>query len=166
MARSVGFDMGGVLGPQLSERKLPDGGYGLSPGPLPGSELIEEIVEALHGKNVYIVSRASSSAKVASNWAWLWHWLRAELADVPATNIFIFDAPRSEKGVIVESLGLAAMVDDRYEVLVDMPPGVDLICFCPVAEERTKFAPRLGGRTVKELHTWRELADHIISTYR
>lgn len=161
--RKIGIDIGGVLGPQLKERAQADGTISLEPGPQPGAQNgISALIEALGGEKIFIVSRASSSAKVAANWQWLWHWFLKFIPDLPATNIVIFDAPRSEKGKIVERLGLTTMVDDRYEVLVDMPEGVELIVYCPVPEERERFSDKLNGRAVKEVFSWEELVNYLL----
>lgn len=151
------FDIGDVWGPDLKARALPNGKFRLDLGPNPGAlELLHRIHE-LHGPDAFgCVSRASSSTKVAANWAWLWEWKFFETG-LMAKNVDIFDDDRVSKGWRVANVGGKRLVDDRYECLASTEPDVELVAYCPKAEERDEFKHLLGGRQVTEVWSFQEL---------
>lgn len=145
----IALDIGGVLGPSLRERESLDGTYSLQPGPSEGDRLAIMNLLFSGDAEVYIISRASSSEKVAANWAWLWEHFRD--LPIPAANIHIFDGPRGKKAELVRAIGIEVVVDDRYEVLAAMPSGVKLFAYNPDPEEERMFGQGVNAQKVESL---------------
>lgn len=160
--KRVAFDIGGVIGPTLKERRLPGGGFSLEPGPKPGAIEVVRRCVAKHGaKNCFIISRVSKEAMVEAKWAWLRRWNFIDKTGFLRENIIIYCGLREHKAVIARQHGITLMVDDRPEVLLAMPPGIELVAF---AQDEVRFFDEvlrsnlLSGRHITGATTWDALA--------
>jgi len=126
----IAVDIGGVLGPKLSQRLNEDGTYDVAAAPFFDAQSVLSAWAWENGVEVFIVSRATTVEKMVANWAWLWKHFRSILP-LAAENIFIYVGERSYKAELVKRLGIDVVIDDRVEVLGSMPPGTRLFAFNP-----------------------------------
>lgn len=141
----IAVDIGGVLGPKLSERLKKDGTYDVMAPPFSDAYARLKMWAWEDGVEVFIISRACSGEKIAANWAWLWQHFR-DILPLAAENIHIYDGERSHKAELVKQLGIDVVIDDRIEVLVNMPPETRLFAFNPDPTEVETFKDLVGGR--------------------
>jgi|GEM_PF-4235391 len=129
----IAFDLGGVIGPRYTERQLPDGTFGMLPGPNVGSiEVLRWCAQRFSPSNLFIISRVSrdnGQTKIDGNWAWLRHWGITDI--IPEPNIVVFAGEKEDKKGYAEKLAIDVMVDDSYECLASMPNNVYLVAFLP-----------------------------------
>ncbi len=162
MEKKIAFDIGGVLGPQLAERKLAGGGYAQT-DPYPHAlDVVTSFAGRYGRENVFVISRVGSSEQEAVNWALLEYWEFTEKTGVPSSNITIYQGPRTQKARLVKEFGINRMFDDQPEVLAAMSAEVELVAVGPKQTELDRF-PELKRR--KNCHIfprdWRAIARHF-----
>lgn len=163
MPTRIAIDIGGVMTANLHERYDNKTDSYLIAEPFAGCmETITALARRFGPKNLFVVSRAVGRQRVVANHELLVSWHFCERTGIPPQNIIIYDGERAEKARIAVRLGITHMVDDRVEVLCQMPEGVQLIGFNLDMAEAMKFMPKLPAhRDVRRVKNWDELGEYF-----
>ncbi len=160
--RKIAIDIGGVLGPALKEKELPDGSYGMEPGPKQGAlEALRKYVRKYGSQSVCILSRVSAAHKAEANWQWIRHWRVCETIGIEEDQVTIFVGDREEKAEYMRRFEIDGIIDDRMQILAEMGPDVEIYHFNPDPTETSQYEAKLNGRKVVAIADWAAFEKHF-----
>ena len=161
----IAFDIGGVMGPTLEQRKLvrTDGVESYPVGPqFPGAMSGLATIANIHGpQNIFVISKATGEIRIQAVDAQLRCWDFFRVTRIPEENVMVYSGGRDQKATIAAKWGITHMVDDRVEVLVEMAPAIRLVAYNPDPTEHAAHADKLMGRDLKIVRSWSELVRHF-----
>lgn len=156
----IAIDIGGTMTLSLKERDQGDGTF-TYPEPFKDCfEVISRLAAKFGGENLFIISKASGSARIEANHELLRRWEFTRRFNVPTKNIVIYDGRefgRDKKAKYVTQFGITDMIDDSLEVLMEMPDSVRLIAYKPDSLELKRYSHLYMSRPLYIIEGWREL---------
>ncbi len=161
-----GTDLGGGIIDKLDEGsrgKFLGPEYLLTPGVPEVFETLRQIVNAIRGKNgecsVHVVSACESSLRNKALW-WLNHHQFYDRTGIPRENVR-FANSRRVKAEICADLGITHFVDDRLEVLSQLPPSVEKFLFRRDPGETGVFQTFIPK--VRLAESWADILGYILN---
>ncbi len=152
---SFGFDIGGVIGTSLDALTGP-GDLGTS---LPDALKVIRGVCRLYGSDrQYIISRVRADDRRDMKFRQLEAWDFYNQTNFRRENIFIYNGERAEKVRFAIENKLTHLVDDKLEILSQLPEYITPVAFAPDPAETARFLPLFGSRPLIIVETWQEFA--------
>lgn len=161
----VGTDLGGSIIDKAGENSRETF---LGPQYLMTSEVpavfvtLRAMVEKTRGKdgkcNVYVISACETSLRKKAEW-WLEHRQFSQQTGIPPENILFCDSRRA-KAAMAAKLGITHFVDDRIEVLSQMPADMEKFLFRPDPTETGAF-PTLIPK-VRLAESWQDILGYVL----
>ena len=158
----LGVDVGGVIIDGSANADTDTSFFGdnfLQTAAVKGAfEAIRELMDRRFGDRVFIISRCGSTGEAKTR-AWFVAHRFHRITGIPVENLR-FCRKRSEKAGICAKLGITHFIDDRLEIVGQLPDGVvGKFLFRPKFKEVQRFAHLLPR--VQQVQSWQEVLDAL-----